>query len=306
MTMGRGAVPRWFVFTVFAVVCWGLWAVISKLIGDAITAAQSQALSTLGLLPVMVALGRTKTVEPVGGEGRRGVVLAFLAGILTCVGNVAYYHALNAGGKASTVVPLTALYPLVTIGLAVMMLGERLNRIQAVGIGLSILAIYLFNVTSVVGVMNPWLFYALVPIGLWGVSGLFQKLSTNHVSGERSALWFLWAFVPVSVGLMMYEPLKAGLVGRTWLLVVALGLFFSLGNFAILLAFAHGGKASIIAPVAGLYPLVSVPIAIGFLGEKISLREGVGIGIALVSVLALAMESPPPISELAAKARRSE
>jgi EamA domain-containing membrane protein RarD len=36
-----------------------------------------------------------------------------------------------------------------------------------------------------------------------------------------------------------------------------------------------------------------VPIAIAFLGEKISSRETVGIVIALVSVVALAWEKPP-------------
>ena len=58
------------------------------------------------------------------------------------------------------------------------------------------------------------------------------------------------------------------------------------------------GKASIIAPLASLYPLVSVPIAITFLGEKISGRETVGIVIALVSVVALAWEKPTSTSSI--------
>lgn len=283
--------PRWFMLTVVAVLCWGLWAVISKLIGEAVTAAQSQALSTLGLVPVMLALGCSKKLTSTGNR-RRGAINAFLAGALTCAGNVAYYHVLNVGGKASTVVPFTALYPLVTIVLAVIWLRERLNWIQLVGIALSLVSIYLFNVATVEGVVNPWLVYALIPIGLWGVSGLLQKISTNDISGELSALWFLAAFVPVAVALLFLQPLAGPVVFKTWLLVMALGLFFSLGNFAILLAFASAGKASIIAPLAGLYPLVSVPIAIVFLGEKIGPRETAGIIFALVSVAALSFEKP--------------
>ncbi len=282
--------PRWFLLTVVAVLCWGLWAVISKLIGESVTAAQSQALSTLGLIPVMLALARSKKLTA-SGNRRRGITNAFLAGALTCAGNVAYYHALGAGAKASTVVPLTALYPLVTIALAVLLLRERLNGIQLGGAALSLVAIYLFNVPSVEGVVSGWLVYALIPIGLWGVSGLLQKISTNDISGELSALWFLAAFVPVSVVLLWLQPLTAPVAIKTWLLVVALGLFFSLGNFAILLAFANTGKASIIAPLAGLYPLVSVPIAIAFLGEKIGPRETAGILVALASVVALAWET---------------
>jgi uncharacterized membrane protein len=283
--------PRWFLLTILAVLCWGLWAVMSKLIGESVTAAQSQALSTLGLIPAMLALGCSKKLTATGHR-RRGILNAFLAGALTCAGNVAYYHALNVGGKASTVVPLTALYPLVTIVLAVLLLRERLNTVQLGGIVLSLVAIYFFNVASVEGVMNPWLMFALLPIGLWGVSGLLQKVSTNDISGELSALWFLAAFVPVSVVLLVLQPLTGPIAFKTWLLVTALGLFFSLGNYAILLAFASAGKASIIAPLASLYPLVSVPIAIVFLGEKITARETIGIIVALLSVMALAWEKP--------------
>ncbi len=283
--------PRWFLFTFVAILCWGIWAIISKLIGEALTAGQSQALSTLGLIPVMAALGRSKRLAS-SVHRRRGIMNSLLAGGLACAGNVAYYHALHAGGKASTVAPLTALYPLVTIVLAVIFLRERLNRIQMLGIAVSMAAIYLFNVGSVEGVINPWVIYALLPIGLWGASGLFQKVSTNDISGELSALWFLAAFIPVSVALLILQPLGGPLAIRTWLLVVALGLFFSLGNFAILLAFADAGKASIIAPLAGLYPVVSVPIAIVFLGESISEREMAGIAFSIISVVALTCEIP--------------
>ncbi|MDX1951321.1 MAG: DMT family transporter [Verrucomicrobiota bacterium] len=283
--------PRWLIFTILALLSWGLWAIVSKLIGESVTAAQSQALSTIGLVPVMLLLAFSKKTSSPGSKGR-GSLLAFIAGCLTCAGNVAYYHALNLGGKAATVVPLTALYPLVTILLALLFLRERLNNIQIAGMGLSFVAIYLFNITSMEGMASKWLLYALVPILLWGISGLVQKISTNHIPGELSALWFLSAFVPAGILILIFEPLSTSLSLRTWTLVAALGLFLSLGNFSILLAFASTGKASIIAPLAGLYPLVSVPIAIFFLGEKIGQRELAGIFVALLSVVALAWEKP--------------
>jgi uncharacterized membrane protein len=282
-------IPAWLLWSLLAVVCWGLWAVISKLIGNALTAAQSQALSTLGLLPVMLALTRSKNLSTTGNQ-RRGRLIAFAAGVLVCGGNVAYYHALNLGGKASTVVPLTALYPLVTVMLALILLRERLNRIQLIGIALSLLAIWLFNVAGLEGMLSGWLAYALLPIVLWGTAGLLQKVSTHHISGELSTLWFLGAFVPVAFVLLWLEPLPQAPQARVWLLAGALGLLFGLGNFAILVAFAGHGKASIIAPLAGLYPVVSVPVAILFLGEKVGGREWLGIMVALASVVALSCE----------------
>lgn len=277
--------PAWLNWTVLAVVCWGLWAVASKLIGDALSAGQSQALSTLGMLPVMLALAR----HAAAGK-RNGVLSAGAAGAVVCLGNVAYYYALKIGGAAAAVVSVTALYPLVTVALALIFLGERLNRVQMGGIVLALASIVIFNIASTSGLLTGWLAYAMLPIALWGVGGFLQKVSTNSISGECSTFWFLAAFVPVGAVLLVLEPLPVAPSARVWMLSGALGLLFSAGNLALLFAFARNGKASIIAPLAGIYPLVSIPVAIVFLGEKVGAREWLGIALALASVVALAWE----------------
>ena len=283
--------PRWLLWSLVALLSWGVWAILSKLIGDTLSAAHSQALSTVGLVPVMVALGFSRRLWATGNP-LLGTLCAFAAGVLGSAGNIAYYHALNRGGKAATVVPLTALYPLVTIALAVVLLKEKLNRTQIVGALLSLTAIYLFNVSSAEGLLSSGLAYALVPIAFWGVAGLLQKACTNHISGELSTLWFLSAFFPVAVLILCRESLPPQIAARVWLLVTVLGLFLALGNFALLAACASAGKASIVIPLTALYPAVSVPIAILFFGEKVGARESVGILLALASVIALSRESP--------------
>ena len=115
---------------------------------------------------------------------------------MSCIGNVFYYDLFSRGGQAAMIVPLTALYPLATILLAMVLLRERLNRIQLGGVLFSLIAIYLFNVQREAGFLSGWLVYALAPIILWGAAGFLQKLSTNHISGELSTLWFLAAFIP--------------------------------------------------------------------------------------------------------------
>lgn len=284
--------PRWLLYTLLAVVCWGVWALLGKLIGDALSPALTQALSTIGLLPIMLVLWRTPRTQS-GGQltnVARGKWFAFGAGVITCLGNIAYYDVLNRGAKASMVVPLTALYPLVTVLLAMVVLKEHLNLIQGLGLALSLAAIYLFNVQQDRGLFSAWLLLALIPIALWGMAGLLQKLATNYISGEAATFWFLLAFVPVAAGILVLAQWPAVNSGKTWLLVMSLGFTFALGNLALLAAFASNGKASIIAPLAGLYPLVSIPIAIVALHESIGWREGLGILLALISVIALSWE----------------
>ena len=78
-----------------------------------------------------------------------------------------------------------------------------------------------------------------------------------------------------------------------WAVVTGMGFFLAFGNFAILAAFSREGKASVIAPLASLYPLLGIPAAVLFLGERVGLREIAGIAAALVSVVALSWEAPP-------------
>jgi transporter family protein len=289
-------IARWFIATLLALLCWGVWAVLGKIIGDSFNGAQTQALSTLGMLPVMLGLGFSKRIRG-STNVASGSIFGFLAGILGCAGNVAYYEILKSGDKASTVIPLTAMYPVITVLLAVPLLKEKLNRIQFTGIILALIAIYLFNVQQEHGFVSRWLLIVLIPILLWGVAGLLQKISTNYISGELSTLCFLAASIPATVLLLVREPLSASPSSKLWLLVFFLGFSFALGNWAILDAFASGGKASIITPISGLYSMVSIPIAILLFGERIGQRESLGIVLALVAVVAISIETKPPVPE---------
>jgi transporter family protein len=289
---------RWLGWTLATIVAWGIWAILSKLIADDQSPAHSQVLSTIGIMPVVLALWMMNDSPPTGNR-RRGILLALGSGIVSCLGNIAYFDVFSRGTKAAAVIPITALYPAVTVLLAIPLLNEQLNRWQVIGIGLSMGAIYLFNVPGVEGAFSPWLLFALVPIVLWGICGLMQKMSTNYISARTSAIWFLLSFVPVAALIVLYESLPGGVSARTWLLAAAVGFTLALGNLTILLAFSSGGKASIIAPLAGLYPLVSIPIAIVALGESIGWRESLGIACALAAVVTLSTQSGPQIVQSA-------
>lgn len=284
----------WVFWTLLTIVSWGIWAILLREIGEGLSPAHSQVISTIGIIPIIGMLWLSKDAEPTRNM-RRGVWLAIASGIVSCLGNIAYYDVLNRGPKASAVVAITALYPTVTVLLAVPILKEHLTAIQLVGVGLSLVAIYLFNVTAEQGVFTSWIVFALIPIVLWGVCGLLQKMSTNYISARTSAIWFLAAFVPVAGIIMFSDPLPSSVSIRTWVLAIALGFTLALGNFTILLAFSSGGKASIIAPLAGLYPLVSIPIAMARFGERISWREEwrelLGMACALVAVVLLSLQS---------------
>lgn len=297
-------IPKWLSWMVLAIVSWGIWAVLSGVLGDAVSAVHSQVLSTVGMLPIMAVMlpyvrsGADRGVRLTAAYWK-GAALAFGGGIVSSLGNVGYYYVLSRGGEmATTVVPLTALYPVVTILLAVILLRERLSRQQWVGVLLSMVAIYLLNVRANGDWASSWLLVCLVPIFLWGITGFLQKVTTSYISGEASAVWFLLAFLVTAPLLLWHDPLTGTITGRTWWLTLTIGFTLALGNFAILAAFRHEGKAAIIAPLSGLYPLVSIPLAVWWLDETIDQQKALGILTSLLAVALLSIEPKTHTSEV--------
>ena len=289
--------PISFFWTLAALLSWGVWAVLSKALGDALTAEQSQALSTFGLLPILLPLV-WKGRAGLRTASRKGMAIAFIGGIITCLGNIAYYAALARGEKVATVASITAIAPLVTVLLAVLVLRERMNRVQLLGLVLSFVAIWLFNIQNERGLFSRAVLYAVPPILLWGASGFLQKIATNHLPGETAALVYLGAFVPVGIFFALRTPWPESVGVRAWAIVVALGFFIAFGNFAVLEAFARGGKAAVISPLSNLYPVISVPVAVLWFHERIGAREAIAIVTAMLAVVALSWESAEAKSEI--------
>jgi len=137
--------------------------------------------------------------------------------------------------------------------------------------------------------LPPWFWLALITLIAWGLVGLLQKLSTNHLSAE-------WALVWLAVGFFILEPwLYPGKVLFTYsprALCWALfgGVLNALGAWALLVAMKSGGKASIVAPFTSLYPVVVVFFAPLILHESVTALQAVGILCALIAVVLLSAE----------------
>src|SRR4029077_2306533 len=137
--------PRWLSFSLLTILLWGAWGAVSKVSSDGVDANTNQIFFTFGLLPLILIVWRAPRIAGGGGARRQGITWAFLTGILGGTGNIAFFRALSMGGKASIVAPVTALFPLVTVILAVTLLHERIGTAQKTGLVLALLPIYLLS-----------------------------------------------------------------------------------------------------------------------------------------------------------------
>jgi len=73
------------------------------------------------------------------------LVFALLSSFLNALGGWALLAAMKHGGKASIVVPFTALYPLVTVSLAPLLLDEAITLSQGAGVACALIAVVLLS-----------------------------------------------------------------------------------------------------------------------------------------------------------------
>ena len=102
-----------------------------------------QFLFTIGTLPVCVALliARRFRLE----NSPKGIFYAVLNGLLAGVGGLALFAAYHTNGNTSLITSATALYPVITVLLAVMVLRERFRPVQAVGLVFAAIAFVIFS-----------------------------------------------------------------------------------------------------------------------------------------------------------------
>ena len=139
--------------------------------------------------------------------------------------------------------------------------------------------------------LQAWFLFAVVALVFFGISGITQKLSTNHVSFEMSFLWFCVAMGGISITVAVLAPVEWRLSPALVGLAALGGLLNGAGALTSFAALEKGGKASVVIPIINMYPLVTIAGAWLFLGEKVTATQAAGIVCALGAVVLLSQES---------------
>ncbi|MDE3089651.1 MAG: DMT family transporter [Chloroflexota bacterium] len=125
------------------ILLWGVWGIVVKLATQQIgmQALIWGQLTAAGLIPLYFFLFRD--VLPLDLKGG-GVALAMVGGALGVLGTIVFYVLLRVA-SASVVVPLSSLYPVVTIVLGYLILHEDLSLTRVAGVACALAAIRLLS-----------------------------------------------------------------------------------------------------------------------------------------------------------------
>jgi transporter family protein len=131
----------WLVYSALALLIWGFWGFLPKMALSCLEPKTAFIFEVLG--GAIAGIFAFFVLKPeLGGAQIRGIIPALLTGILGYLGLLCFMYAIR-GGKICVVAPLTALYPVITMVLAVIFLKEKINMVQAAGIILALISVAL-------------------------------------------------------------------------------------------------------------------------------------------------------------------
>lgn len=243
-------------------------------------------LSKAAALPLLVVYLVLTYAPPVAA----GLGWGALAGVSGVAGLVVFYRALAAGAM-TVVAPVTAVTS-AAIPVAVGLLrGDRPTAWQLAGVGCALVAISLVSLArprpGEVTVVTPRLLTAAVVAGV-GFAGFFVLLA---LAGEASGSSSLWPSVAAqgSAILLCSVAIAARGAGRVprgpalrWALVA--GPFDMTANVVYLLAVRHG-PISVLAPLAALYPVSTVVLALVVDRERLLPVQVAGLVLAVLTLI---------------------
>jgi drug/metabolite transporter (DMT)-like permease len=304
-------------FGVIAAFSWGggdfLGGLASRRLPTFLVVATSQAAALALLIPVALLAGG---VPPSGSP----LLTTALAGIVGGAGVLSLYHGF-AHGRISIVASIAGtLAALIPVGVSIAQ-GEVPSLLRLFGFMLAIVAIIIVSTSSVehavageVGAHADASSGAAAGGGaVYGVTAgiCFAGFSLIFAGVESDAtVWLLTILRIASVSALALvfvtarligrrppgdEPIRAGAIPtgllprlRLLVLLAAAGTGDTMGNLFFFLSSAESGVA-VAAVFTSIAPITTVIFAAFLLGERVSARQGLGIALAGVATLAIAL-----------------
>ncbi len=131
---------------------------------------------------------------------------------------------------------------------------------------------------------KPWLTYALVTTGFWGVWGAFAEFPTRHGFPD-TLVYVVWALtmIPPAAYAMRRVGWKVSRDARSVFLGALIGLTGAGGQMVLFHA-VHTGPTYLIFPIIALSPVITIALSLVFLKERVSKVGAVGVVLALIAL----------------------
>ncbi|MBT5187924.1 MAG: EamA family transporter [Kordiimonadaceae bacterium] len=283
----------WLFYALVTTLFWGVWGAFINL------PTENGFPETLGycvwaftmILPAVFVLKR------IGWDlqyDKRSILYGSIIGFLGAGGQMVLFHAVTTG-PAYLIFPIISLSPVITIALSFIFLKERSTTLGALGIVLALIALPLFDYAGGAGATDHgvlWFILALFVMAAWGVQAFFMKLSNETMHAESIFFYMMITglmLIPIALYLTDFSaPINWGLNGPY--LAAIIQVLNAIGALCLVYAFRYG-KAMVVSPLTNAgAPLMTSIIAMTLLGVIPESYRLIGIVLAIIAAILLAIE----------------
>ena len=135
--------------------------------------------------------------------------------------------------------------------------------------------------------MKEWLLPAFGAFVLWGFWSFIPKITTKYISPKSAIIFEVLGGIIIGIIILISLKFKPDLHPKGVLLAISTGLLGFAGAFCFLYA-ASKGPISLVAVISALYPIIAIVLAIFFLNETITIKQGLGIVLGLGAMILIA------------------
>lgn len=276
---------------------YGLTQVIAKAAVGSSSATSMVAINFLVSVPVYVLIFVTAIV--LWGEyvDHLEYVVYGLIGASTARGGYYIYLEALEKGAVSMVGSITAAFPAITAVLAVTLLGEDLEPINALGIAMVIVSMVALSyshgtASSGHAFTRSALMLSLATLLIWGFGGIFIKLALDGLPLIGYLGLYVFVLPPIAFTYLRHKGATKSIMIPKWTVpvigAVVVAELWQLGYFAETSAISVGA-ASIVFPLISAYPVVTILGARVFLKERLSTRDWMILGLVVLGILLISV-----------------
>ena len=226
---------------------------------------------------------------PFAHEGMRFLLAGVFAYILDGLGWILYFESIVAG-PITIVGTLSAAYPALTVLFARIFLGEQLTSMKYLAVGLVIAGClglaYSPPDPNAKATKKRWILFAAAALLLWGIAQTIVKWAYGLPQANEANMALFNTFGGI-LTLGVYGLWK-GRTGahstREWgKSFLPMGMMAG-GDLGVIIALARNGPASLVTPISGAYPLVTLIFAVLVLKERLTIIQVVSVGMILAGI----------------------
>jgi len=135
--------------------------------------------------------------------------------------------------------------------------------------------------------MKSWILPTFGAFLLWGLWSFIPKITTKYIDPKSAVIYEVIGGMIIAVVVLFFLNFRIDRHPKGMALGVITGLIGFLGALCFLYAVSKG-PVTLVATLSALYPIISIVLAVFFLNETLTVKQGMGIVFGLVAMFLVA------------------